>query len=64
MHYSLVFNNDGTGFDIEGKGELLIIAGEPINEPVVMGGPFVMNTKDEIEVAYQDFRDGKFGIID
>ena len=44
-------SNDGAHF--------LFLAGKPISEPMVMGGPFVMNTKDEIEQAYEDFRQGK-----
>ncbi|WP_225612549.1 pirin family protein [Paracoccus sp. PAR01] len=47
-------NNDAT---------LLILGGEPINEPVVMHGPFVMNTADEISRAMADFESGKFGEI-
>lgn len=38
----------------------LLIAGQPLNEPVVAHGPFVMNTKEEIFQAYEDFRNGKF----
>ena len=64
-HSTILYNKDGDSISIEIKenSELLIMAGEPINEPVVTGGPFVMNTEDEIDQAYQDFKDGKFGTI-
>jgi redox-sensitive bicupin YhaK (pirin superfamily) len=38
----------------------LLYAGPPIDEPVVFGGPFVMNTPDEIRQAFMDFRSGRF----
>ena len=40
---------------------VLLLAGEPLNEPVVGYGPFVMNTEQEIRQAIQDYRSGKMG---
>ena len=42
------------------KSKFLLISGRPIGEPIVRGGPFVMNTKDEILQAIQDYQHGNF----
>jgi redox-sensitive bicupin YhaK (pirin superfamily) len=42
---------------------VMLYSGRPVNEPIVMGGPFVMNSRAEIERAYSDFRSGKFGQV-
>ena len=42
---------------------VMVYSGEPIGQPVAMGGPFVMNTRAEIEQAFRDFHSGKFGDI-
>jgi redox-sensitive bicupin YhaK (pirin superfamily) len=39
---------------------LLLIAGRPLREPIVQWGPFVMNSREEIEQAMADYRDGRF----
>lgn len=39
---------------------VLVAAGEPLREPVVAAGPFVMNTKEQIAEAYADFKAGRF----
>jgi redox-sensitive bicupin YhaK (pirin superfamily) len=49
--------------DGDGPSTAMIYSGPPIGEPVVMGGPFVMNTRAEIEQAYADLRAGKLGAI-
>jgi len=44
--------------------DVLLIAGVPLNEPVVRYGPFVMNTEAEIIQAIVDYRNGRMGSID
>ena len=49
--------------DADEPTRVMLYAGRPIGEQVVAGGPFVMNTRAEIEQAYRDFHSGKFGSI-
>jgi quercetin 2,3-dioxygenase len=58
-----LFDRDGTGVSIEANSDatLLVLGGEPIDEPVVGYGPFVMNSQTEIAQAIADFNSGRFG---
>ncbi len=61
----VLFGNDGEDVTIEAseKAIVLIMSGEPINEPIVANGPFVMNTQTEIMKAYADLNRGRFGFL-
>jgi redox-sensitive bicupin YhaK (pirin superfamily) len=50
--------------DADEAMELLLIAGQPLREPVARYGPFVMNTREEILEAVRDFQSGRMGAID
>lgn len=57
------FERTGSQFKLEANGEaiVLVLSGEPLNEPIVGYGPFVMNSREEITQAINDFNSGQFG---
>ncbi len=61
----VTFERGGVDVRIESNNEskLLILTGEPINEPIVGYGPFVMNSDAEIIQAMRDVQEGRFGLI-
>ena len=50
---------DGVAIEASGEARALLIAGQPLDEPIAQYGPFVMNTDQEIYQAVNDFRDGR-----
>jgi hypothetical protein len=54
-------NGEGIKARANGQSMLLVMTGEPIDEPVVGYGPFVMNSEAEIRQAVDDFNSGRFG---
>jgi redox-sensitive bicupin YhaK (pirin superfamily) len=68
-HQMVMFAGDGDAVSIAVPEdateplEVLLIAGAPLREPVARYGPFVMNTKEEIIKAFEDYREGRMGEI-
>jgi redox-sensitive bicupin YhaK (pirin superfamily) len=65
----VIFENNGDQIEVKASKntkspfDILIIGGTPINEPIARYGPFVMNTKEEVYQAIQDYNDGLMGSI-
>jgi quercetin 2,3-dioxygenase len=62
---TVLFDRQGDELVLEANNDatVLLLSGEPIDEPVVWQGPFVMNTPEELEQAFADFESGRFGRV-
>lgn len=64
-HFAL-FRNDGSTITVKAEQDaiVLVLSGQPIQEPIASYGPFLMNTHEELQQAVQDFSQGKFGSLE
>jgi redox-sensitive bicupin YhaK (pirin superfamily) len=62
----ILFKNEGESIQIKASEDavLLVLSGEPIDEPIAQYGPFLMNTWQELEEAIDDVSTGKFGVLE
>ncbi|MFV8775840.1 pirin family protein, partial [Yersinia enterocolitica] len=62
----VLLDSTGSNVTIEANNDavLLLLSGEPIDEPIIGYGPFVMNTQEQIAEAIADFNSGRFGSMD
>ncbi len=62
----ILFQNDGEYINVETSEDtiLLVLSGEPIDEPIAQYGPFLMNTMEEVQQAIRDVNAGKFGVLE
>jgi redox-sensitive bicupin YhaK (pirin superfamily) len=66
LHRMAILNNNGQGIRLRTNSDsaparALLITGQPLNEPIAQYGPFVMNNRDELMTAVEDFQQGRLG---
>ncbi|MCW8877431.1 MAG: pirin family protein [Kangiellaceae bacterium] len=57
---AILSDGDSISIDSVKDSKYILVAGKPLNEPVARGGPFVMNTREEINQAFHDYQTGHF----
>ncbi len=64
-HSFILFKNEGNEINIKAteNAVILVLSGEPLNEPIASYGPFVMNTQEEIIESINEYQAGKFGVL-
>lgn len=64
--FTLFENKDGIiKIDkVSSDSKFIVLSGEPLDEPTLAAGPFVMNTAEELKQAAKDYREGNFGTED